>query len=209
MGIARKLMIRFLGTRSQRIYSEFADVIVRTTKEFEKADQSIADDSIKNLLIIWFVSLPWTYFETLFINKESWNVPLLALLDNAHVINGEDCALVSQAFCLWFLEQLLRNDENYKSYSMKEIEQWIRDQVTKGIFLTEKLKKFRKVLRDLPPDDWYFEYINEILSVLYTDHEKRSSIITSMRLDSQLRLALSIYSTEMIVTSKQAQSEKL
>ena len=64
MGIIHKLMIRFLGTRSQRIHSQFGDVIVRTTKELEKADELMRD-----LLISWLVSLPWAYFEALFINE--------------------------------------------------------------------------------------------------------------------------------------------
>jgi len=166
MGIVRKLMIGLLGSRSQRIHSEFGDVIVRTTKELKKSDELI-----KDLLISWLVSLPWAYFEALFINGESWNRSLLAVLDNAQVINGEDCALISQAFCLWHLEQVIRNDENYKNYSIKEIEQWIKNQTTKGILLTEKLEKFRKTLCDTPPDDWYFEYINEILNALYTDYK--------------------------------------
>lgn len=196
-------MIRLLGSRSKKIHSEFGDVIVRTTKKLEKSNELI-----KDLLISWLVGLPWAYFEALFINGESWNGSLLAVLDNAQVINGEDCALISQAFCLWHLEQVIRNDENYKNYSIKEIEQWIRNQTIKGILITEKLEKFRNTLLDMPPDDWYFEYISEILSALYTDYEKRSSIIDCLRLDSPLRLALMTCSVEMIASTKRAQSQQ-
>lgn len=199
MGIVRKLMTRLFGSRSQRIHSEFGDVIVQTTKELAKPGKLIRD-----LLISWLVSLPWAYFEALFINGESWNGSLLPILDNAQVINGQDCALISQAFCLWHLEQVIKNDEDYKNYSIKEIEQWIRNQITKGASLTEKLEKFRKTLHDKPPDDWYFEYINEILNALYTDYEKRLSIIDGLRLDSRLRLALMTCSVEMIATTKRA-----
>lgn len=198
MGIVRKLMIRLLGTRSQRIHLEFANVVVRTTKELEKADELLRD-----LLISWFVSLPWAYFETLFISEKSWNGPLLAVLDNAQVIDGEDCALISQAFCLWHLEQIIRNDDNYKHYSMKEIEQWITRQITKGILLTEKLETFRKVLQGLAPDDWYYEYVGEIVNTLYTDLARRLSIMNGLRLDPRVGLAIMTHSTEMMATTKQ------
>jgi len=202
MGIIHKLIIRLLGTRSQRIHSQFGDVIVRTTKDLEKADELMRD-----LLISWLVSLPWAYFEALFINNESWNGSLLTVLDNAEVINGEDCALISQAFCLWHLGQIIRNDENSKNYSIKEIERLIKNHITKGILLTEKLEEFRKTLQDVPPDDWYFEYINEIIKTLYTNYKKSSSIINGLRSDAQLRLALMMYCTEMIATNKRAQSQ--
>jgi len=198
MGIVPKLMTRLLATRSQKIHSEFGDVIVRTTIELKKADESIAD-----LLISWFVSLPWAYFEECFINTKSWNSPLLAVLDNAQVIGGEDCALITQAFCLWHLEHIIRNDDNYKHYSMKEIEQWIRNQITKGILVADKLETFRKVLHSLPPDDWYYEYISEILNALYTDDEKRSSIINAIRLDWRLRLAITRHAIEMMSNTKE------
>jgi hypothetical protein len=201
MGIVRKLIIRILGTRSQRIHTEFGDVIIRTTKELEKADELI-----KDLLISWFVSLPWAYFEALFINDGSWNEPLLAALDDAQVIRGEDCALISQAFCLWHLEQIIKNDKKYNNYSMKLIEQWIKNQITRGSSVVEKLEKFRKSLQNLPPDDWYFEYIYEILNTLYPDHEKRSSIVKDIRINSQLRLALTMCSAEMIVSIKRDQT---
>ena len=202
MGIVRKLAIRLLGSRSQRIHSEFGDVIVRTTMELEKSGEL----KIKNLLINWFVSLPWAWFEALFIKVDTWNKPLLAVLDNAQVINGEECALISQAFCLWHLEQLIRNEGNYSNCSTKEIEQWIKNQTTKGELVIEKLEGFRKILSNTSPDDWYFEYINEIIKALYTDHEKRSSMIDSLRLDSDLRAALMAYSVATITTTKRIQA---
>ena len=205
MSIVRKVMVRLLGSRSQRIHSEFGEVIVRTTKELGRSD---TDESIKSLLIGWLVSLPWAYFEALFINDEPWNRSLSAVLDNAQVINGEDCALISQAFCLWHLEQLTRNDSGYKDYSIKGIEQLIRGQMTKGILITEKWEKFGKILPDTHPDDWYFEYINEVLDALYTDRKRKSSIIDSLRFDSRLRLALLTISVEMIVTTKRIRSQQ-
>src|SRR3990172_12585757 len=141
MAIFRNLIIRLIGSsQSQKIYSQFGDVIVRTTKELEGCDISI-----RNILIRWLVSFPWAYFETLFINDQKWNESLIAALDNAQIINGEDCALISQAFSLWLLEL----QPEITGDTKQSIEQCIKSHITRGTTLKEKLDKFRKNLHNL------------------------------------------------------------
>lgn len=206
MGIVRKILRRFIGsTPGIKIHSEFGDVIVRTTKELAK----VSDKSIRSLMLSWYVSLPWAFFEDLFINNNKYNQPLLAVFDNAEVINGADCALITQAFVLYHLEQLINNDVNYKKFSMNEVEQVLFSNISRGTFLVEKLNTFRQGLKELPTDDWYFEYIHEILKVIYTKEEKISSLINALSLDSRLRLWLDVISIEMVKKIKQAEAKEL
>lgn len=206
MGIFRKLVMKHLATRSDKIFSEFGDVIIQTKKVIEESNQF--DKPFKKLMINWLVSMPWAYFEGLFIDSNSWNEYLLKVFSKAQVINGEDCALITQAFILWHLEQLTKNDDNYKKYSIKEIELWINKGINKGNFLTHNLKKFRRNLKDLPPDYWYFEYINEILNATYTNHEETSTIISALQLNLELGLHLWTYSIDMIKTAKRIDAQK-
>lgn len=196
MGILHKLAIRFLATRSEKIHSEFGDIIVQTTKEIKEISQ--LNEQFKKLMITWLVSLPWAYFEELFINKNSWNEYLLSIFKDAQVVNGENCALITQSFFLWHLEQLTKNNDNYKKYSFKDIEQLINKNLSRGTLLSFKLKKFKKSFKVLLQDDLYFEYINEIIKTLYNEREKASVIIQALQNDSKLRLGLNIYSTEAI-----------
>jgi len=200
MRAVRKLIAKLFAPRREKILSGFGDVIVRTTKAIIKIDEF--DESIKNLMINWLVSLPWAYFEELFVNNNSWNENLLALFKDVQVANGEDCALITQAFFLWHLEELTRKDDKYKKYSIKDIEIWIERRITKGNLLTYKLRKFRKDLQNLRPADWYLKYINEILNALYTDSKKTSTMIHVLQQDSMLRLSLNKYYNKVIRTAK-------
>lgn len=205
MGAINKLLINLFGNKSTKIHSEFGNVIVDTTKEIQK----ISNEAIQSLIISWCISLPWAYFESLFINENSWNKPLLTMLNDAEIINGTDCAVTTQAFCLWHLEQLISNDVNYGNFSMKEIEQFIIQDINKGAFLIEKLARFRQELQELHPDDWYFKYLHEILNVIYSKEEKISSIINGLYYDSKFRLGLIILSTEMVISAKRAEADKI
>ena len=193
MGFIRKVLIHLFLGASGKTHSQFCDVIFRTTKELDQFDAPL-----KNLLVNWLVSSPWAFFEELFINKNLWNEPLLKIFQNAQVINGEECSLVTQAFCLCQLEKLAENRDEYKKYSINEIEKCIDQRMTKGILLTKKFKKFKKGFTVTPPDEWLFEYIREILNILYSDNKKTFALIRGLEYDLKLRLALSIYFTEFI-----------
>jgi hypothetical protein len=206
MGIVQKILRLFIGsTPGIKIHSEFGDVIFRTTKELEK----VSDKSIRSLMVSWCVSLPWAYFENLFINDNKYNQPLLSVFDSAEVINGTDCALITQAFILYHLEQLIKNDVNYKKFSMKEVEQLLFSHISRGTFLVEKLNTFRQRLRELPPYDWYFEYIREILNAIYGEKERTFNMWFALSTDSRLRLWLDVISIEMVKKIKQAEAKEL
>jgi len=205
MGVINKLLINLFGNKSTKIHSEFGDVIVETAKEIQK----IPNKTIQSLIVSWCISLPWAYFESLFINENSWNKPLLTILNNAEIINGAHCAVITQAFCLWHLEQLINNAAAYKNFSIKEIERFINQDIDRGAFLIETLNRFREELRELHPDDWYLKYIHEILNVIYIKKEKISSIISALDYDSRFRLGLIILSTEMVISAKKAEADSI
>lgn len=206
MGIFRKLVTKFLTTRGDKIYSDFGNVIVQTTKEIDE-NRKLAQ-SIKKLMIAWLVSYPWAYFEELFIKNNSWNKHLISIFENAQVINGDECASITQAFFLWHLEQLVKNRDDYKKVVTKDIDQCINKTLTKSALLTDKLKKFRKNFHGLPPEEWYLEYVKEILISIYTDQDKISSLIGALEFDSKLMLGLNIYSAQMIKEAIHIDSQK-
>ncbi len=197
MGIFRKFVTKFLTTRGDRIYSDFGNVIVQTTKEINE-DRKLTQP-VKTLMVAWLVSYPWVYFEELFIKSNSWNKRLLIVFKNAQALDGDECALITQAFFLWHLEQLAKNRDDYKKVLIGDFEQSINRTLTKGALLTDKLKKFRENFQGLPPEEWYLEYIKEILMAIYTDQDKISALISALEFDSKLLLALNIYSAQMII----------
>ena len=195
-----KKLANFLGTKDYKTHSEFCDIIAITIEEIIGSK----DNSLQSLILSWCATLPWAYFESLFIKKKSWNISLVKVFNNVEIVNGTDCALITQAFCLWHLERLINNAADYKKFSMKEIEQFINNEITKGTFIIEKLDKFRQDLRDLLlPDDWYLRYVIEILNVIYNKGDKLSSIVNFLECDPKLRLGLMTLSIEMIKSTKQ------
>ena len=196
MTIFRKLLMKFLASQGDLVYSEFGDFIVQTTKEISE-DRKLAQP-VKTLMVAWLVSYPWAYFEELFIKSNSWNKHLLLIFENAQTINGDECALITQAFFLWHLEHLVKNRDDYKKVLIKNLEQYINRTLTKGSLLADKFKRFREKFQSLPPQEWYLEYIKEILTAIYTDQDKISYAINTLEFDSKLLLALNIYSAQMI-----------
>ena len=94
MSLFNKLILKILGTKGQKIHSQFGDVIVSTTKEFN----FLSAHPVKDLMLTWLVSFPWAYFETLFIKNSAWNSHVAEFFDKSKLENGKECALLSQAF---------------------------------------------------------------------------------------------------------------
>ncbi len=60
--------MKHLATRSDKILSEFGDVIIQTKKVIEEINQFYKP--FKKLMINWLVSMPWAYFEGLFLYRK-------------------------------------------------------------------------------------------------------------------------------------------
>lgn len=192
MGILRKLILKY-SSKDVKTHEEFGNIIILTTKEIGEKK-----DPLDDLMLTWLVSFPWAYFEALFTKKETWNTSLINAFGNAQKVNGKDCAIISQAFALTNLEALIQNNKKFQKYSFSGIKKRINKKLTFAPLIIEKLEEFHDTLASLPPDDQYFEYINQILQAIYYDQEEVFSIINSLTLDSKLRLALMTVSVHMI-----------
>jgi hypothetical protein len=202
----KKILRSLLGrSKTSKIHSEFGNVLVRTTTETAK----VSNKRIKDLIICWCVSLPRAYFEGLFIDDNTCNRDLLAILDNAEVLNGTDCALITQAFCLYELEQVIKSDINYQKLSMMEIEQVISSKLSRGTFIIQQLNMLRERLKGLTPDEWCFEYIHEILNLIYIQREKTFSLKDALNKNSKLKAWLFKSFEAFVKRAKQADAQTL
>jgi hypothetical protein len=192
VGILRKLILKY-SSKGIKTYEEFGDIIVHTTKEIGEVEEPLDD-----LMLSWLVSFPWAYFEAFFTKKDTWNTSLINAFDNAQKVNGKDCAIISQAFALTSLEALIQNNKKFRKYSFSDIKKRINEKLTFAPLIIERFEEFQDNIASLSPDEQYFEYIYQILLAIYYDPEDVSSIINSLTLDSNLRLAIMTNSVQMI-----------
>jgi hypothetical protein len=205
MGIIKKNIIRFLGSKSMKIHAAFGEGVVQTTKEIHESHKSSIDRATTNLIVSWSVSLPWAIFEDLFVNDNSWNRPLTRILESAEVINGEDCFMVSQSYCLfWLLDNILVVEKNRNLFSAAKIEQFINKELTKGNKIINKRNNLYNKTRNLPIDHWHYSYVKEIINALYRNEKNINALMSAVERDSQLRLALMYYFNEVLKRMKDA-----
>ena len=155
-------------------------------------------------MLNWLVSIPWSYFETLFINEQNWlqNNKLVNLLNDAEVIDGESCALVIQAFFLNLLSRIIINDTSYHIFSLNLINDSINNKISKGNEIIKLSSFFENEFQKVSPDEWQTIMFYQIVNFLYIDNEKASSKKYSL-LDPKLHMAVEIYLTELIKTAKE------
>jgi|SaaInlStandDraft_4_1057021.scaffolds.fasta_scaffold14247_3 hypothetical protein len=199
MGLFNKLVLNLLGTKGQKIYSQFGDVIVNTIKEFN----SLNEFPITNILRGWLVSFPWAYFETLFTKKDGRNDLLVDFFDKSQINNGKECAIISQAFGLFMLSNLTENDENYKKLKIENILNWIENNLKSGSLILTQFHSFKDSSQNGHPEDWYLNYIYEILRVSNVNDDYKSFMNKYIFYNPQFTLYIMTISIEMIKSAKQ------
>jgi len=159
---------RMFGKWADPFGSAFGEAVVKTGKEISSAPDS--DSLLKNLMSVWLISVPWTYFEVIFTNPNRWNSPLRSLVGTAKPGQAPECFIVTQAFCLWNLKQLIQNKPEYRRYTFGAVTRWVQDNMSDGRQIILALSRLGESLTLAPdPTEWGFVHLSAVLEVLCGD----------------------------------------
>jgi hypothetical protein len=190
---------RLFGKWADPFGSAFGDAVVKTGKEISSVPDS--DSQFKDLMSVWLISVPWTYFEVIFMKPNRWNSPLrsLSLVDRAKPGQAPACFIVTQAFCLWNLKQLIQNKPEYSRYTFGAITTWIKENLSDARQIILALERLGESLSLTPdPSEWNFVHLSAVLEVLCGDEDTAASLVLGLRLDPRFALGLMITSTDIM-----------
>jgi len=162
-----------------KIYKDFLDCL---NFQLERIPQHV-DKNFTRISGFWFYSVPKLFFELLFINKDKdLNEELVPILEPSIKNNGKECAFITQAFVLSQLEQILKNDKEYKTkmgLSIEHFEILSHDSLIGENSIVKYLNKYRKVLSSNTLDlrDSYVIYVWDICDTLVPNRKRCMKIM--------------------------------
>lgn len=151
-----------------KIYKDFLDCL---NFQLERIPQHV-DKNFTRISGFWLYSVPKLFFELLFINKDKdLNEELVPILEPSIKNNGKECAFITQAFVLSQLEQILKNNKEYKTktgLSIEHFEILSHDSLIGENSIVKYLNKYRKVISSNRLDfrDCYVIYVWDICDTL-------------------------------------------
>lgn len=172
-GILGSLFRPFLYSKIDKINYDFVRVITETingiTKKINKPDQVA--------LQIWFSMAPLEHFGLLFLPDET-NETLIPMLEKAEVNGGRECAYLTQAFMLFYLEQILKNSPDFKEktkISLKDIEDTCDIVFGEGNKTRQYLDYFRNSFDriQIDPRDEPIVYVYEATKLFINDKKRQ------------------------------------
>jgi hypothetical protein len=168
-GFLGKYFRPLLYKNSDHIHLNFIEVLNDEVMEIqEKVSQSH-----RNIVTFWHCLTPIKLFNTIFIKNRSGKTMIPQVLEFAQNTNGAECAYLTQAFCLYMLEQFLKNDQTYLDsigLDILKFEQFTTDIYGDNnktlTYLHDFRKKFDTGKLKYNPGDCAIEYIMSIFKVL-------------------------------------------
>jgi hypothetical protein len=175
-------------------------------KETVRADISIA---LKGLMRSnWLAVCPRTYFGELFLKSVGWNDTFVVAFDNSDMVNAQGCLNLTQAYYLRHLKLLIKQDPKYKKFSLDLLYGNIHALIAFGNEISRAAEEFEISINSMSrPEDFSMYYVEELLSMQYSDEIKKSNCLSALWNDSKSLLGLAIFTTESIKKAKYIDSQ--
>lgn len=201
-GPLRKLFQPLFYDRSDYIHQNFINPLYDCLLNIE--DKVPKDKRL--LFSFWLVQVPQEFFEGVFLDAREPN-SLWFATKQADNLNSERCFYITQAYILWMLEQLLKNDRSFQkeiNLTIEQTEHIVKDvlklketinylEFFRNEFNVGKLQKNKKNFID--PRDWIFEYIIQIFKIIFSDQELMNQTLKDWDNDILRKMSLIIYNT--------------
>jgi hypothetical protein len=183
---------------------------------FEQARQRVAPllaDGASYGVVFWLADFPQTLFDTVFA-IDCTGQGYVPVLLHAETEDGTTCAVVTQAFSLWILQQLLANDSTFQSrmgFDMAEMEGIVAAVLPHAV--RETLESYRqrfdiKTLK-VDPRDWDIVWLWDITDAVIHSKDTLKKAMGRWNDDVIARIAYVSKMTHLTVTLKQWIMEKL
>jgi len=205
-GFLRSFFVSFFYSNADNIQAEF----VRVINDFIIEIESKVKTENKMAIMYWLAIVPKLFFETVFIEDENGiiflNVPI-----NATENKGQECAFITQAFILWNLQQLLKNDEGYNEemgFSIEDLEKIVKIILGKDnkiiYYLNYYRDKFDLKKLEVDPRDWSIIYVWDICDTLITDKKVLKEAMQEWNDDIFKKMDLISFTTDFIIEHKES-----
>ncbi|WP_372948159.1 hypothetical protein [Mariniphaga sp.] len=164
-------------SETDKIHFEFLKIITKTIKSIDREINS----KYRGVLQIWFSMAPKEHFELLFLPDENIQT-MIPMLEKAEVNNGEECAIMTQGFILYNLEQIIKNSTEYRNTirinvpDLESICDIIFDKKSKQRIYWDY---FRNELKNEDPRNIPIIYVYEATSLFITDNNRKKIVIQS------------------------------
>jgi hypothetical protein len=194
---------RLLFPRQAKFVEDLSNALLRAVQETEKFDTSV-----KSLCLNWLAVCPHTYFGELFLKSVGWNETFVAAFDNSDMTNAQGCFNLTQAYYLRHLEQLIKQDPNYKKFSLDLLYGNIQAHMAFGNEISRAAEEFELSINSMSrPENFSMCYVEKLLSIQYSDEIKKINCLSALWIDSKSLLGLAIFTTESIKKAKYIDSQ--
>jgi hypothetical protein len=170
-GAFRSLFKPIIYKKEDHIHSEFRHAFLPLANGLNTKDK------LGRFLAYWLYSAPKELFEEIFIANEHGEYYLTAVRDS-DLQNGQLCAHYTQAFVLWYLEQLLKNSEEYRNavgISMSDVEYILSEFYGAKNLTMQYLNEIRALFNvkamQVDPRDWGIIYVHNIYDLLINNEQ--------------------------------------
>ncbi|WP_209124472.1 hypothetical protein [Alkalihalobacillus sp. BA299] len=163
--------------KEDHVHSDFLNAFLPTVNGLN------LDDNQLRFVAYWLYIVPKELFEEVFIANENGEYYLTAVKES-DLKNGHLCAYYTQAFVLWYLEQILKNSEefgNIVGISIEDFEYVItKFYGAKNLtmqYLDEIRTQFDLPTMQVDPRDWGIIYVHNIYDLLINDEQVKYNSI--------------------------------
>ena len=183
---------KLLFPKTSRIQKQFAIELAGSVKEIAGFDRRLSD-----IAETWLATGPYLHFVGLFIEARSWNIAFRNALMNAKEADLKECFRISQAYYLYFLNNLIENSDEYSKYSKDDISANILNNMNNGKDILEKESDFKNLMLGLQgPEEIALVYVFQILDCLYGEDGLNSAFKAKIKMDPGACLSVLVYTKE-------------
>ncbi len=173
-GILKKIFQPLMYSSQDRLHYTFVKCLdFQLRKLFTTVEEKYLERTAH-----WLVRIPDHFFELLFLSDKNSQSKLPIPIFKGNVENnGNECAFITQAFVLSELEQILKNDKEFKEVfglSIEHFEILTYDSLIGHNSIVKYLNRYRKVFSStkLDPREAFIIYAWDICDALIPDREK-------------------------------------
>jgi hypothetical protein len=174
-GVFGNFLRPIIYSETEKIHFEFLEVITKTIKSIDRKINS----KYRGVLQIWLSMAPKEHFELLFLPGE-YRETMIPMLEKAEVNKGEECAIMTQGFMLYNLEQIIKNSSEYSDTIKINVPDL--ESICDLIFDKENKQKnywnyFRNELKNEDPRNIPIIYVYEATSLFIPDNDRKKIAI--------------------------------
>lgn len=197
------LIGKLLFPRRAKFVENLASACVTAVRQIEHFDSSV-----KSVCLTWLAVVPHTYITELLLKSWVDYRRFVPIFFGSSIDDAQRCFHATQAYYLRHLLQLTKQAPEYGKFDANTIKHNVRTHMVSGEEIVLMAEDFEQAILNMScPEDFFMCYIERLLVIQYPDEAARDRTLSSLWLDSQALLWLSIFTVETINRAKYVDEE--